>query len=205
MHLFSLHYFPQVKYLGGLLQADAICFEAGEHFQRQTYRNRCEIYTANGMHKLIVPVHHSPGNLSRLTVKDTRISYADPWPTLHLRTIQTAYRSSSFYEYFEDEFNRIFSLKYEFLFNFNLACLEMIFKFLNTPFHYALSSEYRKIPENQTDLREAFSSNKYELNFEYHQVFRAKHGFIGNLSILDLLFNAGPERSKELLMRVELG
>ena len=198
MPLFSLHYLPQVKYLQALLKADEIFFEMQEHFQRQTYRNRAEIYTADGLHKLIVPMDHTSGNKERRVMRDLRIAYNDNWQLQHQRTIQSAYQSSSYYEYFEDEFVKLFEKKYEFLIDLNFAALEMIFGFLKQPFQYTLTEEYFKSPE-LPDLREAFTNNDHRLHLEYYQVFQARKGFIGNLSCIDMLFNCGPQKLKELL------
>ncbi len=199
MHLFSLHYLPQIKYLQALIKAEEISFEMHEHFRRQTYRNRCEIYTANGLHKLVVPVDHSSGLIGRKKMKDTRISYNDNWLLQHQRTIKSAYQSSSYYEYFEAEFIMLFEKKHEYLADLNLASIEMMLGFLKLPFHYSVTEEFFRNPENKIDLREAFTENDHTLEFEYYQVFQARKGGIGNLSCIDLLFNAGPQKMKEIL------
>ncbi|MCX6189971.1 MAG: WbqC family protein [Bacteroidetes bacterium] len=199
MHLFSLHYLPQIKYLKALLQAEEIAFEMMEHFQRQTYRNRCEIYTADGIHKLIVPVSHNTHQKERSCITDVRIAYHDNWRLQHLRTIKSAYQSSSYFEYFESDFIKLYEKKHEFLVDFNIASLEIILGFLKKPLVFTKTIEYIKNPSGITDLREAFTDNNYTLDFEYYQVFQGKKGVIGNLSSIDLLFNAGPQRMLELL------
>lgn len=202
MHLFSLHYLPQIKYLRELLKSDQISFEVMEHFQRQTYRNRCEIYTADGIHKLIVPINHGFGENGRRVMKDVKISYNDNWQMQHLRTIRSAYQSSSYYEYFEADFNKLYEKKYEFLVDLNLASIEMILKFLKKPLSFNLTSEYIQNPTDLIDHREEFSNNNYEMDFEYYQVFENKKGKISNLSCIDLLFNCGPAKTLECLMRI---
>ena len=193
MHLFSIHYLPQINYLKALLNADEIKFEMEEHFQRQTYRNRCEIYTADGMHKLVVPIDHSQSKEGRSRMRDVRIAYADNWQLQHKRTIQSAYQSSSYYEYFEAEFNTLFDKKYHFLVDFNLAALEMIHSFLKLPLQFSMTNEYFRTPKDMIDSRETFTINNHEVKKEYYQVFQTKKGFIGNLSSIDLLFNLGPK------------
>jgi hypothetical protein len=199
MHLFTLHYLPQIKYLQALLKADEISFEMPEHFQRQTYRNRCEIYTADGMHKLVVPIDHATGKKVRKTMQDVRITYNDNWQLQHQRTIKSAYQSSSYYEYFEADFNRLFEKKHEFLADLNLASIELILGFLKKPFHFSKTEEFFKTPGNTIDLRETFTENDYTLDFEYYQLFQSRKGFIGNLSCIDLLFNMGPQKMLELM------
>ncbi len=198
MQLFSLHYLPQIKYIQALLGSEKTSFEMLEHFQRQTYRNRCEIYTADGIHKLVVPILHGKG-LERKTMGDVRIAYHDNWQIQHQRTIKSAYQSSSYYEFFETEFVKLFDKKYEFLYELNLASIEMIFGFLKKPFQYDQTKEYFRNPDDAIDLRESYTANDHTLPFEYYQVFNSRKGFIGNLSAIDLLFNMGPQRMLELM------
>ena len=199
MHLFSLHYLPSISYLQSLLKADAITFEMMEHYQRQTYRNRSEIYTADGVHKLVVPIDHQSGVKARKVMRDVRIAYQDPWQMQHRRTIQSAYQSSSYYEYFEVEFVKLFETKHVFLADLNLAAIEMLFKFLKKPFEFSRTEEYFRLPVGMEDHREAFQ-NREEGNVpEYYQVFQSRKGYIENLSSIDMLFNCGPQKMKEIL------
>ncbi len=201
MHLFSLHYLPQIKYLQALLNAEEIGIETMEHFQRQTYRNRCEIYTADGIHKLVVPVSHNSRQQGRSCISDVRIAYHDNWRLQHQRTIKSAYQSSSYYEYFEADFIKLYENKYGFLMDLNIASIELILNFLKKPFLFSKTTEYFKSPIEATDLRERFTINDYALDFEYYQVFQGKKGAIANLSCIDLLFNVGPQKMLELLKR----
>lgn len=199
MHLFSLHYLPSISYLQSLLKADAITFEMMEHYQRQTYRNRCEIYTADGVHKLVVPIDHQSGVKARKVMRDVRIAYQDPWQTQHRRTIQSAYQSSSYYEYFEAEFVKLYEAKHVFLADLNLATIEMLFKFLKKPFEFSSTEEYFRLPAGMEDHREAFQNREDRSVPEYYQVFQSRKGTIENLSSIDMLFNCGPQKMKELL------
>lgn len=199
MHLFSLHYLPSISYLQSLLKADAITFEMMEHYQRQTYRNRCEIYTADGVHKLVVPIDHQSGVKARKVMRDVRIAYQDPWQMQHRRTIQSAYQSSSYYEYFEAEFVKLFETKHVFLADLNLATLEMLFKFLKKPFEFSRTEEYFRLPVGMEDHREAFQNREDGNVPEYYQVFQSRKGYIKNLSSIDMLFNCGPQKMKENL------
>jgi hypothetical protein len=193
MELFSLHYLPQVKQFGALINADEIAFDTGEHYQRQTYRNRAEIYTADGLHKLIIPVVKNESGVHR-SMKEMKISYDHDWRTIHLRTIKSAYQSSAYYEFFEEEFVEIYKPQFNFLVDFNLNALDQVFKMMKLSFSYKLISEYERTPVGMTDRREEFSLNDHRLGFEYHQVFQQRKGFIGNLSCIDFLFNAGPKK-----------
>ena len=199
MHLFSLHYLPSISYLQSLLKADAITFEMMEHYQRQTYRNRSEIYTADGVHKLVVPIDHQSGVKARKVMRDVRIAYQDPWQMQHRRTIQSAYQSSSYYEYFEAEFVKLFETKHVFLADLNLAAIEMLFKFLKKPFEFSRTEEYFRLPVGMEDQREAFQNREDGNVPEYYQVFQSRKGYIENLSSIDMLFNCGPQKMKEIL------
>jgi hypothetical protein len=203
MELYSLHYMPPVKEFQAMLNADAVCFDTGEHFQRQTYRNRCEIYTADGLHNLVVPVVREVVNNNRKAMKDVKISYDHDWRTRQLRTIRSAYQSSAYYEYFEEDFNKLFENKFNFLVDLNLEALKIITGLMKLDFKYKLQDEYHKKPEDAIDRREEFTLNDHNLDFEYHQVFHSKKGFIANLSCIDLLFNCGPQRMMKMFNKEE--
>jgi hypothetical protein len=192
MELFSLHYLPGIKQFSALLKADAIAFDTGEHYERQTYRNRTEIYTADGFHKLIVPVTKNTSG-ERRKLKDVKISYDHDWRSIHSRTIKSAYQSSAYYEFFEDEFVNIYTKKFDYLADFNLNALDTVFKMMKLELKYELVEEYEKTPVDMKDQRSNFSIPDHTLDFEYHQVFQARKGFIANLSCIDMLFNMGPK------------
>ena len=195
-------YLPPVQYYSKLIAHPEIIVEHFEHFPKQTYRNRTYIYSPNGMQLLVVPLN---SRSERTITKDIRISYNDPWQNLHWRSIEAAYRRSPYFEYYEDDLTPFYTeKKFEFLIDLNMAMIEFINSLLKIKMACSPTSSYEKNYEDIIDLRTAISP-KEELSAdtsfkikEYSQVFDNKHGFIPNLSIIDLLFNHGP-RSIEYL------
>lgn len=185
-------YFPSIANYVAMLKADTVMFEVHDNYQKQTYRNRAFIYAANGKLLLNIPVHHTQNN--RQLYKDIKIAYTSNWQSLHWKSIQSAYYSSPFFEYYADELQPLFEKQALFLLDFNMKCFEVIATCLQLKLHTTKSATFEKHPENATDLR-ILVNNRKELtqDFEpYKQVFDDKHGFLSNLSILDLLFNEGP-------------
>ena len=179
-----------------MLKHQQICLEAFEHFQRQTMRSRCEIYTANGRHNLVVPVEKSIDG-KRRTVKEVKISYDHPWQQIHWRTLSTAYRSSAYFEFYEDRFRPYYEKKTIFLFDLNMELLIEIFSILKFNPEILLTEEYFKTIDdsNLIDKRGIFDSDKNQSSgiLPYNQVFADRHGFQPDLSIVDLIFNKGPD------------
>jgi len=184
------YFSPIIQYVA-IAKANEIVFEVEDNFQKQTYRNRCYISTANGKHILNVPVQHIKGVKQKS--KDTKIDYKDDWHKLHIKTLQTAYSSSPFFEFYIDDLLPIFEKKIPFLVDLNLKCHEFIMDALQLEISNSKTTEYNK-DVDYLDLRNltiAKSNNIYNLE-RYIQVFEQNHGFISNLSILDLLFMEGP-------------
>ncbi len=192
MVLFSSAYFPPVSYMQALVRADEVMIECQETYPKQTYRNRCYIYSANGKLPLIVPVIKPNGNQTK--TKDILISYEEPWQKNHARALESAYNASPYFLYYRDDIEDILFSHHELLLDLNLDILRKIFELLGIEKKINLNTRFEKKPEG-IDLRNHFSPKKEErISFgEYFQVFSTKHGFISNLSILDLLFNLGPE------------
>ena len=184
------YFSPIIQYVA-IAKSKEIVFEVEDNFQKQTYRNRCYIYTANGKHLLNVPIQHSKGIKQK--TKDIKIDYKDDWHKLHLKTLQTAYSSSPFFEYYIDDLRPVFEKRIPFLLDLNLKCHEIIMDSLQLKIPYNKTTEYIK-EMNDSDLRNlAVAKSNQEFNLErYIQVFEQNHGFISNLSILDLLFMEGP-------------
>ncbi|MBP2832357.1 WbqC family protein [Aquimarina sp. U1-2] len=187
-------YFGSIAQYIAIVQAQAIVFENEDHYQKQTYRNRSYIYGANGKLLLSIPIKHT-GKDGKQHYKDVRIENDFEWQTLHWKSLQTAYRTSPFFEYYEDEFVHLFEQKRKFLLDFNYECMQVIFDCLMLEFSYTKTEMYRKTYDNNDsiDLRhliQAKHAKTYNLQ-PYTQVFIEKHGFIPNLSIVDLLFNEG--------------
>lgn len=193
--LLSTAYFAPIQYYSMLLKNPEVYIEQFENFIKQTYRNRCVIYGANGPISLVIPVIKGRG--TKILIKDLRISYEMDWQKNHWRTIFSAYNSSPFFEYFKDDIFPFFEKKHKFLLDFNLYIHETICELLEIENNAVLTKDFEKTPKDTLNLRETISpknkiqGNEYFLSKKYTQVFSEKMGFISNLSILDLLFNEG--------------
>jgi hypothetical protein len=190
-------FFPPVQYFTHLFAAGHVLIETCENYQKKTYRNRYLIYSANGIIPLSVPIEKA--DTAKQLIKNIRVSYNTPWNENHWKTIESAYKSSPYFLYYEDEIRAVFMKKWDFLFDMNIASINAVENCLEIKTDIALTTTYHPFGYYKTDLRELIQPkiniNK-DINFipiEYRQVFGLKHGFIPNLSILDLLFNKGPE------------
>jgi len=191
MTLFQPTYFPPIIQYVGIAKSSEIIFEAEDNFQKQTYRNRCYIYTSFGKHTLIVPVQHNKKEKQK--TKDIKIDYKDGWQQLHLRTLITAYNSSPFFEFYIDDLLPIFEKQTTFLLDLNLKCHAFLIDALQLEIPLTKTIEYNTEP-TILDLRKlaiAKGENIFQLD-KYYQIFEENHGFIPNLSMLDLLFMEGP-------------
>lgn len=195
--IFSTAYFPSVSCFAAMVRAEKIIFEKHEHFIKQTFRNRTMIYSANGLQQLIIPVAHE--NLYRIPVHQVKISNTTPWQKIHWRSIESAYRKSPYFEYFEAELTPFFENPAEFLFEFNLSLTGKLFSLMKIPFNHGFTSSYEKGSEYKPDFRNYFTPDKINASLpSYRQVFSDRHHFISDLSILDLLFNTGMEATSYL-------
>ena len=187
-------YLPPVSYFSVLhTSPDPVQLEQYEHYPKQTYRNRASIYSANGKLDLNVPVQH--GSKNHTPMKDVRISYEADWQRLHWSSLQTAYRSSAYFEYYEDDFAPFYQQPFEWLFDFNEAQLELLLRLLKIEKKVGVTAGYREDYPAATDFRAVIHPKRKPLKGgkPYYQVFEARHGFIADLSIIDLLFNHGPQ------------
>jgi hypothetical protein len=187
-------YFPPVSYFVHLLRHETIYIEQMETFPKQTYRNRCEIMTAAGKSRLIVPITKPQGN--HTLTRDIRICYREPWREQHWKTLQTAYSSSPFYSYYADSIRPLFESPEPSLLTHNQAILQTISRLIGIDLPVEITTDYMKEPLERSDYRKKFSpkSKSQVIEFpRYPQVFEYKYGFIPDLSLLDLLFNMGPE------------
>lgn len=189
--LLPVFYFPPISWFAEFLTENTeIILEQYEHLPKQTFRNRANIYGANGKLSLIIPIHRN----GKRTVKDIEISYAEDWQENHWKSLKTAYQSTAYFEFYEDRLAPIFAHREKFLLDFNLKSLEIIQQILKTEKAYSLNKEYVHKPES-LDLRTSFSAKKEsEIKFDpYYQNFSDKFGFLADLSIVDLICNKGPE------------
>ncbi len=185
-------YFPNIAHFVAMVKAKHVVFEMDDNFVKQTYRNRAYIYGANGKLALHIPVIHSQKN--RQKYRDVKIFNDENWQSLHWKSLLSAYRTSPFFEYYEDELQPLFHKKAEYILDFNMTCFEVICDCLQLELNSSKTETFEKTVEDKSDLRYLVHAKKERPQpFEtYMQVFSNKHGFIPNLSILDLLFNEGP-------------
>jgi len=201
--LLSTAYFAPIQYYSKLLQCGHVVIERHENYNKQSYRNRCTIYSANGLIDLVVPIVKP--DKPKIPVTEVEISYDTFWPKLHFKTIESAYRRSPFYEYYIDDLMVFFNSRHRYLYEFNMQIMQKISDLMQIPFRVQESSIYIKSGEGDLDLRNSLHPKMNRQHADpafvpprYTQVFAEKWGFKANLSILDLLFNVGPE-AKELL------
>jgi hypothetical protein len=183
-------YFPSISHFAVMAQSENITFETEDNFQKQTNRNRTYIYSPNGIQLLNIPVKHSKATHQK--TKDVLIENEFDWQKQHFKSLEAAYRSSPFFEFFEDDIRPIFEKEHKFLMDLNFEVLDITIKCLRMKLEFNKTTEYFHEVENISDFR-VLANGKKDLNsFEkYTQVFDDKHGFINNLSVLDLLFNEG--------------
>ncbi|PNW29748.1 WbqC family protein [Formosa algae] len=185
-------YFPNIAHMAAIAQSDVVTFEMDDNFAKQTYRTRTYIYAANGKLLLNIPVIYTQKN--RQKYRDVRISNTENWQSLHWKSLLSAYKTSPFFEYYEDDLRPLFETKTEYILDFNLRCFEVICDCLQLEKTIEKTEEFKHDVSTASDLRFLVNS-KSDVSFQnekYTQVFDDKHGFINNLSILDLLFNEGP-------------
>ncbi|MCD6017737.1 MAG: hypothetical protein K0S53_858 [Bacteroidetes bacterium] len=189
--LLSTAYLPPVNYLSAVINHEDVVLEKHEHFVKQTYRNRCEILTANGKLSLSLPlIKQSDKEL----ISEKKISYAEDWQKQHWRAITSAYKNSPYFEYFEDEFKPFYENRFELLFDFNTKLLQTILHILRIQKNIQFTAHFESAPcssvdlRNLSDIKQSFPDAK-----SYYQVFSGSSGFVSNLSCLDALFNIGLE------------
>jgi hypothetical protein len=184
------NYFPSISHFVAIAKAKMVTFEMEDNFQKQTNRNRMYIYSPNGIQLLNIPIKHSKN--AHQKTKDVKIEDAFDWQKQHFKSLEAAYRTSPFFEYFEDDIVPIFQKKHTFLMDLNLQTMEIVSKCLGLDFPYDETIEFFHEVPNKIDFRSLVNGKKDTNQFEkFTQVFGEKHGYLNNLSILDLLFNEG--------------
>jgi hypothetical protein len=190
--LLSTAYLPPINYLSRIALADEITIEAHESYTKQTFRNRCQIYSPNGSQALIIPINKVNGNHTKTI--DVQISDHYDWRSHHWKSLQTAYNTSAFFMYYKDEIRKILQFSSINLFKYNMHVLNFLLMEIGIKKTVKISVDYINNPSEIEDLRTCIKpkSNVPINNPEYYQLYSQKHGFLENLSILDLLFNEGP-------------
>jgi hypothetical protein len=191
--LLTTAYLPPISWIARCLHSEKVFIEQFETYLKQTTRNRCRIYGPNGLQTLSIPVIRVNGN--HTMTKDIRIVTSSPWQRLHWRSIETAYNNSPFFLYYKDEFEKVFEKHFDFLLDLNTTLLLVILGILRIEKKIGFTEDYLKIQAGTDDQRESSKRKRAasEDSFPpYTQVFSPKHGFIADLSIIDLIFNLGP-------------
>jgi hypothetical protein len=201
--LLSTAYFAPIQYYSKLVQDKQVVIERHEHYNKQSYRNRCTIYSANGLLDLAVPVVKSKE--PKILITEVEIAYDTLWQKLHFKAIESAYRRSPFYGYYIDDLGVFFNSRHRYLYDFNMQIMRTVCRLAKIPFRATESQDYTKPGEGIIDLRNSIhpkiDRQETDPGFippRYTQVFTNKWGFKPNLSILDLLFNMGPETKDRL-------
>jgi len=196
--LLSTAYLPPAGYFSLIRNSDKILIESHENYHKQTYRNRCYILSSHGSQSLTVPVYS--GTIHKTAIRDIRIDYSKRWQQVHLGALNAAYSSSPYYQYYIEDITRIISRKNEFLFDLNMELLQMLLKMLKLEKNISLSSDFTPIRNDENDFRYSISPKlKEQVSVrEYRQVFNTDNRFVKPLSILDLIFNMGPESGEYL-------
>ncbi len=201
--LLSAAYFPPVQWFQKLHRHAHCVIDTGEHFVKQTYRNRCIIATANGTQTLTVPTEKSLE--TKTAMNATLISNHGEWRHLHWNALVSAYGESPFFSYYADDLRPFFEERYESLAAFDIAITQTLCRLLDVRPDIAVSSTYVDAPalaastgRTVTDFRDIIRP-KHAPHDEaftplpYYQVYARRHGFLPNMSVADLLFNEGPE------------
>ncbi|MGB6153976.1 MAG: WbqC family protein [Pricia sp.] len=185
-------YFPNIASFSVIAQND-IQWEVEDNYQKQTYRNRCYVCTDNGRHMLSIPIQHVGGQNGRQKYNAVLLDNSYPWQRNHWRTLQTAYRTSPFFEFYEDDIAPLYTQTYEKLLDFNRNTIETICNCLQMKAPQETTKNYELENSAVHDARWLVNA-KRKLPFaqeSYVQVFGDRHGFVKNTSVLDLLFNEG--------------
>lgn len=197
-------YLPPLSYLFRFLGNEKLILDKHEFFIKQSIRNRCYIASANGILPLVIPIMHQ--SRQNTAMQDVRISNDVNWQKIHWKSIETAYRNSPFFEYYEDHFCSFYFQKFDFLFDFNFKILTTLLKLLKLDKTPDFSTEFIKSTTdvNTLDLRNSRTFHRKDLPQEmrilpYQQVFSDKNTFLPDLSIMDLLSNSGPNTRDYLI------
>jgi len=190
MILLPTAYLPNCDYFRLLLSGEPVLIETREHYLKQSYRNRCRIYSANGPLDLSIPLQKLA---EKELITDKKISYQERWQLQHWRALTSAYKNSPYFEYFEDELRPFYEQEFETLFDYNQQLITAILKILRQKTEIGFTAVFEKEPADSRDYRALLHPKKAAIfdHKPYYQVFSDKYGFVPNLSVLDLLFHEG--------------
>ena len=191
--LISTAYLPPVEYFSLISGAGEILIEKEENYLKQSFRNRCYILSAHGPQLLSVPVYL--GSQHKTQLKDIRIDYSKRWQQVHLGAITASYSASPYYQFYFENIEKIISKKSVFLIDLNTELTESVLKMLKFKLQLSFTSHFEPPSESENDYRYRISPKKesYFRVKEYLQVFSGSNRFVHGLSIIDLIFNVGPE------------
>ncbi len=196
--LLATAYLPPVEYFAHIIKAEEVFIEREENYLKQSYRNRCYILSADGPQPITVPVYL--GSFHKTPVKEIRIDYSKRWQQIHLGALSSSYKSSPFFIYYFETIEKIILSGYEFLLDLNMDLLKAVMKMINIDARVSYTTDFKLVGIMENDFRYAISP-KIESCYDakkYMQVFAGGKDFVPGLSIIDLIFNTGPEALKYL-------
>lgn len=196
--ILPVSYLPPVSYFKALTSGQAVLLESAEHFVKQTLRNRCRIAGANGMLTLTVPVEHD--NRWRKPIRDLRISAPGEWNRRHWKSIVSAYGKSTYFEFYEERLRQSLLKKHTFLWDLDLELMTLLAGWMKVPMPVGFTEQYLPDYGEGNDLRNTWNTASPPVpEFKsYYQVFSERCGFLPDLSVIDLLFNTGPDANSHL-------
>ena len=204
--VFSTAYMPPIAYFKAYMQTqNEGCIDAYEHYQKQSYRNRCYLHSPNGVLALTIPIQKQKNG--HQVMKDIKISYEYDWQRLHWLTLESCYRSSAYFEYYEHVLEPFYTTKTTYLWEYNLSLFQAICKLLNIYSVVDITNKYEGTEAYKCDFRTLIHpKNNLNIKIEnpYYQVFENKNGFVPNLSIIDLICSQGPRSNTYLKENVTL-
>ena len=194
----TIAWFPPTEYFALLAKYSSVYIEACEHYQKQSYRNRCRIYAADGPQMLNFPVRHREGTFN-LPIREIEVDYSTPWVEKAERCIETAYRSSAYFEYYRDELFAILDAHPCSLWELDMRIIRFFLDKIGLRTELVPTAAFAAEHVDIHPKRPNAILQEYGLVRPYYQVFADRHGFVPNLSVMDLLFNEGPASLEYLL------